>query len=60
MTAVGDTVTLRAIHGRDLPCEVVAVHSDTVLDLRIVGRSEKPLLKIERSDEPKPFTWRPA
>lgn len=55
---VGDTVTFHGLAGRTHAAEVVAVHSETVLDLRVGDR--KPLLKIERSDEPKPFTWRPA
>lgn len=57
---VGDTVLLRALAGRDHRAEVVEVHDDGALTLRIGAL--KPL-RVERSADPAsptPFTWRPA
>jgi len=58
---VGDTVTVRTIHGRDNAATVVEVHDEDTLTVRIGELN--PLPRLSRAADPAnptPFTWRPA
>lgn len=56
---VGDTVTVRVHGDRDCDALVVATYEGEpdVLDVRI---GDKRPIRVTRSDDPKPFTWRLA
>lgn len=56
---VGDTVTVRVHGDRDCDALVVATYEGEPDMLDVQVGTLKPLKRLVRSDEPKPFTWRP-
>lgn len=64
---IGDTVTLRTLHGEDVPARIVKIDAAGNLamlevDLDGDGQTDRPPLPIARSttEPPAPFTWRPS